>query len=102
MKKPTAVKIVEALGWVYVALAALAGLRMVYDVVRLGCGASAVVESVFYLLVLLALPLGMVLSLRNGRRVWFLCSHWVAVGLFLCIAIIIAVTNNDAGVSVDI
>lgn len=91
MKKPTAVKIVEALGWAYVAFAALAGMAMVYEVVRFGCGASAVVESVFYLLVLLALPLGMVLSLRNGRRVWFLCSHWAAVGLFLCIAIFIAV-----------
>ena len=102
MKKPAAAKIVEALGWAYVALAALAGMAMGYEVVRFGCGASAVAESVFYLLILLAVPLGMVLSLRNGRRVWFLCSHWAAVGLFLCIAIFIAVTNNDAGVSVDI
>lgn len=91
MKKTTAVKIVEALGWVYVALSALAGLRMAYEVMHFGCGASVVVESVFYLLILLAMPLGMVLSLRNGRRVWFLCSHWAAVGLFLCIAVFIAV-----------
>ena len=52
MKKPAAAKIVEALGWAYVALAALAGMAMGYEVVRFGCGASAVVESVFYLLVL--------------------------------------------------
>ena len=100
MKKPTAVKIVEALGWAYVALAAFAGLRVAYDVIHFGCPALAVLASV--LLILLAMPLGMVLSLRYGRRVWFLCSHWAAVGLFLCIAIFIAVTNNDAGVSVDI
>ena len=91
MKKPTAVKIVEALGWAYVVLAALAGLEMVYEVVRFGCGASVVVESVFCLLILLAMPLGMVLSLRKGRRVWFLCSHWTVVTLFLVVAIFFAV-----------
>jgi hypothetical protein len=91
MKKPTAVKIVEALGWMYLALAALAGMAMGYEVVRFGCGASAVVESVFYLLILLAMPLGMVLSLRYGRRVWFLCFHCTVLALFLYTAISFAV-----------
>ena len=91
MTKPTAVKIVEALGWAYVVLAALAGLEMVYEVVPFGCGASVVVESVFCLLILIAMPLGMVLSLRKGRRVWFLCSHWTVVTLFLVVAIFFAV-----------
>ena len=91
MKKPTAVKIVEALGWAYVALAALAGLEMVYEVVRFGCGASVVVESVFCLLILIAMPLGMVLSLRKGRRVWFLMSSLTALTLLIFITIHIAV-----------
>lgn len=54
MKKPTAVKIVEALGWAYVALAALAGLRVAYDVILFGCAALAVLASV--LLILLVKP----------------------------------------------
>lgn len=91
MKKPTAVKIVEALGWAYVALAALAGLRVAYDVIHFGCGASAVAESVFYLLILLAVPLGMVLSLRKGRRAWFLMSSLTALTLLIFITIHIAV-----------
>ena len=91
MKKPTAVKIVEALGWAYVVLAALAGMAMVYEVVRFGRGTSAVVESVCYLLILLAMPLGMVLSLRNGRREWFLMSSLAALALLFFITIFIAV-----------
>ena len=90
MKKPTAVKIVEALGWAYVALAALAGLRVAYDVIHFGCAALAVLASV--LLILLAMmPLGMVLSLRYGRRVWFLRFHCTVLALFLYTAISFAV-----------
>jgi len=89
MKKPTAVKIVEALGWAYVVLAALAGLRVAYDVIHFGCAVLAVLASV--LLILLAMPLGMVLSLRYGRRVWFLCFHCTVLALFLFTAISFAV-----------
>ena len=89
MKKPTAVKIVEALGWAYVVLAALAWLRVAYDVIHFGCAALAVLASV--LLILLAMPLGMVLSLRYGRRVWFLCFHCTVLALFLFTAISFAV-----------
>ncbi len=39
------VKIVEALGWAYVVLAALAGPRMAYEVIHFGCAASVVAES---------------------------------------------------------
>ena len=85
MKKPTAVKIVEALGWAYVALAAFAGLRVAYDVIHFGCAVLAVLAS--DLLILLAMPLGMVLSLRYGRRVWFLCFHCTVLALFLFTAI---------------
>ena len=89
MKKPTAVKIVEALGWAYVVLAALAGLRVAYDVIHFGCAVLAVLASV--LLILLAMPLGMVLSLRYGRRVWSLCFHCTVLALFLFTAISFAV-----------
>lgn len=91
MKKPAAVKIVEALGWAYVALAAFAGLRVAYDVIHFGCAALAVLASV--LLILLAMPLGMVLSLRYGRRVWFLCFHCTVLALFLYTAISFAVVS---------
>lgn len=91
MKKPTAVKIVEVLGWAYVALAAFAGLRVAYDVIHFGCAALAVLASV--LLILLAMPLGMVLSLRYGRRVWFLCFHCTVLALFLYTAISFAVVS---------
>ena len=37
MKKPTAVKIVEALGWAYVVLAALAWLGMALSYLRSTC-----------------------------------------------------------------
>ena len=91
MKKPAVVKIVEALGWAYVALAAFAGLRVAYDVIHFGCPALAVLASV--LLILLAMPLGMVLSLRYGRRVWFLCFHCTVLALFLFTAISFAVVS---------
>ena len=70
MRKPTVVKIVEALGWAYVALTALAGSFIVYD--RSGYSATAVVGASLYSLTALTLPVGMVLSLRQGRREWFL------------------------------
>ena len=91
MKKPAVVKIVEVLGWAYVALAAFAGLRVAYDVIHFGCPALAVLASV--LLILLAMPLGMVLSLRYGRRVWFLCFHCTVLALFLFTAISFAVVS---------
>ena len=84
MKKPLPVKIVEALGWTYVAF------------VVLGC-AVRICQSgdpTFFIAAIfpLVLTLGMVLSLRCGSRAWFvvpntivtlLCLFGSAVALFL-------------------
>ena len=78
MKKPLPVKIVEALGWTYVAL------------VVLGC-AVRICQSgdpTFFIAAIfpLALTLGMVLLLRRGSRSWFLCPNtmvWGLVGIFM-------------------
>ncbi len=78
MKKPLPVKIVEALGWTYVALSVL------------GC-AVRICQSgdpTFFIAAIfpLALTLGMVLLLRRGSRSWFLCPNtmvWGLVGIFM-------------------
>ena len=87
MNKPIPVKIVEVIGWVYVALAVLLILVLVIS--------SAFVvdhEGEIWPLVLcgsfpLLLSLGMALSLRRGRRGWFLVPHTVILSLFLLCAI---------------
>ena len=76
MKKPFPVKIVEALGWVYVALAAVLFVGGVAAVLR---AASDGPLFVWIGLFPLALAVGMVLSLRRGRRIWFLAPHTVVM-----------------------
>ena len=78
MKKPLPVKIVEALGWTYVAL------------VVLGCAVSICQsgDPTFFIAAIfpLALTLSMVLLLRRGSRSWFLCPNtmvWGLVGIFM-------------------
>jgi len=78
MKKPLPVKIVEALGWTYVAL------------VVLGCAVKICQsgDPTFFIAAIfpLALTLGMVLLLRRGSRSWFLCPNtmvWGLVGIFM-------------------
>ena len=75
MKKPLPVKIVEALGWVYVALAVLSLLPM-SKVMRL--------ESSLYRRSLpIAMLIGMVVALRRGRRTLFLLANTVILLLIL-------------------
>ena len=87
MNKPIPVKIVEVLGWVYVALAVLLILVLVISAVvavdRDGEIWPLVLCGSFPLL----LSLGMALSLRRGRRGWFLVPHTVILSLFLLCAI---------------
>ena len=67
MKKPTAVKIVEALGWEYVVLAALEWLGMAFYL-RSTCFDCVVVSLAAVIVglgVAIALPVGMLLSLRR-------------------------------------
>ena len=78
MKKPLPVKIVEALGWVYVALAVLLVGGAVIEVCQsVYCDKSILI---LFALTPLSLTVGMVLSLRQGRRFWFLLGHTV-IGL---------------------
>jgi hypothetical protein len=75
IKKPLPVKIVEAIGWVYVALAVLSLLPM-SKVMRL--------ESSLYISSLpIAMLIGMVVALRRGRRTLFLLGNTVVMLLIL-------------------
>ena len=77
MKKPLPVKIVEALGWTYVALASLPFVASVVSAAVFGRGRVDGWTFVLSCIFLLALTVGMVLSLRRGRRVLFLMAHIV-------------------------
>ena len=87
MKKPWAVRIVEALGWTYVALYA-GGLIFAFCVIYGDTGfVDAALVSGVFLLPQLCLPIGMVVALREGRRAWFIWPHTILVALiaFVCI-----------------
>ena len=68
MKKPVPVKIVEALGWVYVALSFLAVISVIVLVFK----KTSEWPSVIFAVTSVLLTVGMVMSLRRGRRAWFL------------------------------
>ena len=87
MKKPWAVRIVEALGWIYVALYA-SGLIFAFCKMysRDGLAAAALISGVM-VLPQLCLPIGMVVALREGRRAWFIWPHTVLVALIAVIYI---------------
>ena len=86
MKKPWAVRIVEALGWTYVALyAGVLIFAFCETYSRDGFVDAAIMSGV--LLSQLCLPIGMVVALRKGRRSWFLWPHTVLVALIVVIYI---------------
>ena len=86
MKKPTAVKIVEVLGWMEVVLVLYGVIWAVNAIVHGKCGsASDVWICMGISLVVLALPVGMVMSLRHGRRAGFIWPH-SGVALFAVFA----------------
>ena len=86
MKKPLTVRIVEALGWTYVALyAGVLIFAFCETYSRDGFGDAAITGGV--LLPQLCLPIGMVVALRKGRRSWFLWPHTVLVALIVVIYI---------------
>ena len=90
MKKPLAVRIVEALGWTYVALhAGVLIFAFCETYSRDGFVDAAITGGV--LLPQLCLPIGMVVVLRKGRRSWFLWPHTVLVTLIAVIYIFAAI-----------
>ena len=82
MNKPIPVKIVEVLGWMYVALAVLLILVLVISAVVAVDRDGEIWPLVLCGSFLLLLSLGMALSLRRGRRGWFLVPHTVILSLF--------------------
>ena len=77
MRKPLPVKIAEALGWVYVALASLLLVSTVVSTVCAGIGRGDEWFPALSCLFPLALSVGMVLSLRRGFRMLSLLAHVV-------------------------
>jgi len=78
LAKPWPVKVVEALGWVYVALCLLLAVAMAFHV-RHGF-ISGMVEDYAICIIPLLLPVFMVLALRRGRRDLFLVPHTIVLG----------------------
>jgi len=84
------VKIVEVLGWVYVALAVLLVGGAVIEVCQsVYCDKSILI---LFALTPLSLTVGMVLSLRQGRRFWFLLGHTI-IGLIG--STVVLLTQNE-------
>lgn len=90
MKKPLPVTIVEALGWAYVTLSILGTLGAM---VAACCNNNGVLTSLLVILLggsfPIAMSFGMVLSLRRGRRVWFIMPN--SIVLFLCLIVSVGV-----------
>lgn len=90
LKKPLPVKIVEAIAWTYVALSLVGVLGvMVAECRGNGGAATALRDSLLAGSFPLALFFGMVLSLRRGRRVWFIMPN--SIVLFLCLIVSVGV-----------
>lgn len=88
MKKPLPVRIVEALGWLYVVLAVvIMGVTPFYYLSR-GEFPEAAMSGVASLCAL-ALPAALVLALRQGQRAWFVWPHTVIVLVVLMVALAI-------------
>ena len=83
MKKPLTVKVVEALGWVYVALAVMLWAMVMMSVFKNRIEWPEPLVIIFVCLCWMMLPVGMVLSLRKGKRDWFLWPNAFFFGLFL-------------------
>ena len=88
MKKPLTVRMAEALGWLYVILTVvLMGVSLFHYLSR-GEFPDAAMSGVSFLC-FLALPVALVLALRQGRRAWFVWPHTVVVLVVLMVAVAI-------------
>ena len=88
MKKPWAVRIVEALGWLYIILVVIfMGVSLFYYMSK-GDFPEAAMSGVSFLC-FLALPAAMVLALRQGRRAWFVWPHTLIVLVVLMVSVAI-------------
>ena len=87
MKKPWAVRIVEVLGWTYVALYAGVLIFAFCEMYSRDVFVEAAIMSGVMLLPQLCLPIGMVVALSEGRRAWFIWPHTVLVALIAVVYI---------------
>ncbi len=83
MKKPVPVKIVEVLGWVYVALSFLAVISVIVLVFK----KPSEWPSVIFAVTPVSLTVGMVMSLRRGRRAWFLWPNALLTSFVMMVAV---------------
>ena len=81
MKKPLPVKIVEAIGWVYIALAVLLLFRAVIELPSVPATESICIGICFLVPTLLAV--GMLVSLRRRRRGWFVVPNTMLLSLLV-------------------
>ena len=83
VKKPLPVTIVEAIAWTYVALSLVGVLGAIVAECR---GNGGALMSLFGILLggsfPVAMSFGMVLSLRRGRRVWFIMPNSIVLLIF--------------------
>ncbi len=98
LKKPLPVKIVEALGWAYVTLSILGTLGAM---VAACCNNNGVLTSLLVILLggsfPIAMSFGMVLSLRRGRRVWFVMPNSIVLVICLIVAVGILCYSVSSG-----
>ena len=81
MKKPLPVKIVEAIGWVYIVLAVLLLFRAVIELPSVPATESICIGICFLVPTLLAV--GMLVSLRRRRRGWFVVPNTMLLSLLV-------------------
>ena len=82
MKKPLPVKIVEALGWTYVALSVLGLFCALVGVASASMKPfDCILLCLFCLVPIVVLSVGMLVSLRHGRRGWFIVPNTLLFAL---------------------
>ncbi len=102
LKKPLPVMIVEAIAWIYVALSLLGTLGAL---VAAYCDNAPSLLSILlggrfplaFPLAALAMSFGMVLSLRRGRRAWFLMPNTIALSICLIVSVGVLCYSASAG-----
>ena len=97
MKKPLPVKIVEALGWTYVALSVLGLFCALVGVASASMKPfDCILLCLFCLVPIVVLSVGMLVSLRHGRRGWFIVPNTLLFAL-LSAGLILDLLDHHAG-----
>ena len=100
MKKPLPVKIVEALGWTYVALAVSLVFRAVIGVGSVPMSPSDHFLECLCSLVPITLSVGMLVFLRHGRRGWFIVPNTMLLLLLVAVLILDLLGHATVGLAI--